>query len=73
MNLLPKDPPKGLLHSMAIRYDHGLAIPDYYNQELFKGTPSHEERYKVAIIRMGQLYEEVSGHGFYKWNDDIDC
>lgn len=62
MNNLPKDPPIGLLISMAIRYDHGLAIPEYYNSI----GMDESGRWKSTLIIMRQLYEEVSGNGFYK-------
>lgn len=66
--LLPKTPPPGLLMSMAIRYDHGLAIPGYYDSEMYKGVGgrSHAQRLEDTLRFMRQLYEEVSGHGFYR-------
>ena len=63
-NGLPKDPPPGLLMSMAIRYDHGLACPGYY--DLLLGAGEHEKRLDAALTIMSQLYEEVSGYGFYR-------
>ena len=61
---VPREPPDSLLMSMAIWYDHGLGMPDYYD-ELF-GPGKHEERLKSTLTTMRQLYEEVSGRGFYK-------
>lgn len=62
---LPKEPPPGLLMSMAIRYDHGLGCPGFYdNFPRFEGD-SHQKRLESALRTMRQLYEEVSGHGFY--------
>jgi len=65
---LPEEPPIGLLMSMAIRYDHALMSPDYYDQSIFgedveKGN--HEKILRATLATMRQLYEEVSGHGFY--------
>jgi hypothetical protein len=65
---LPKDPPLGLIMSMAIRYDHGLGVPGYYDGELMRaisGGLTHKQRLLAAMATMRQLYEEVSGHGFY--------
>ncbi len=60
---LPKEPPAGLLMSMAIRHDHGLGVPGYYDGLLGEGE--HEKRLAAALTAMGQIYEEVSGNGFY--------
>jgi hypothetical protein len=69
---LPKEPPPGLLMSMAIRYDHGLGCPGYYDglaavcvQSDMPPPPSHALRLQSTLHAMRQLYEEVSGHGFY--------
>lgn len=52
--------------SMAIRYDHALACPGYYDQEIFKSSGvTHQQRLESTLITMRQLYEEVSGYGFY--------
>ena len=66
------EPSPGLLTSMAIRYDHGLGIPDYYNQPL--NRPDYVDKYEdwhsrkldSTIRTMRQLHEEVVGTGFYK-------
>ena len=64
---LPKEPPPGLLMSMALRYDHGLGCPGYYDQELLCGKPgAHAKKLEATLRIMRQLYEEVAGHGFYK-------
>lgn len=60
---LPKHPSPGLLMSMAIRYDHALAIPGYYDQ--FGEPGDHQRRLESTLRVMEQLYEEVAGHGFY--------
>lgn len=66
---LPKQPPPGLLMSMAMRYDHGLGCKAYYD-EIALGPPAggqtHAQRLESTLVTMRQLYEEVSGHGFYR-------
>lgn len=67
MVLVPVEPVDALLLSMAIRYDHGLGIPDYYDQPLFSGDGiTHRQRLDAALSTMRQLHEEVVGTGFYK-------
>jgi len=63
-----KDPPPGLLMSMAIRFDHGLGCPGYYDQPFFSGgdQPTHAQRLKSTLGQMRQLWEEVVGQGFYR-------
>lgn len=64
---LPKNPPPGLLMSMAMRFDHGLGCPGYYDQPVFASSGvTHAQRLERTLATMYQLYEEVSGHGFYK-------
>ena len=64
---LPKTPPPGLLMSMAVRYDHGLGCPGYYDQPLLaRNGLTHADRLKLALQNMAKIYEEVSGYGFYK-------
>lgn len=67
---LPDEPPSGLLMSMAIRFDHGLGLPGYYDAAPFRspGQPSHAQRLDATLRTMRQLYEEVSGYGFYSNN-----
>ncbi len=60
---LPKDPTPGLLMSMAMRYDHALGCPGYYDM---LGEGEHEKRLQSVLTTMRQLYEEVSGYGFYR-------
>lgn len=64
---LPIEPPEDLIRSMMIRYDHALAFPGYYDQPIFAGGPTHKQREESAYRIMKQLYEEVSGNGFYQW------
>lgn len=68
---LPKTPPPGLLESMAIRSDHGLGVPGHYDQPMFsENGMTHEKRLKAELTNMSQLYEEVSGHGFYQYTEN---
>lgn len=60
---LPKEPPLGLLVSMAIRFDHGLGCGGYY--DFLLGDGEHDKRMNYTLGVMRQLYEEVNGHGFY--------
>lgn len=63
---LPEEPTPGLLMSMALRYDHALGCPGYYDQEIFAHSGvSHARRLECTLTTMRQLYEEVSGWGFY--------
>jgi hypothetical protein len=56
-----------LLISMAIRSDHALGCPGYYDQG-FMAKPgiTHKMMLEGAINSMRQIYEEVAGYGFYK-------
>jgi hypothetical protein len=58
---IPLEATPGLLMSMAIRDDHALGMPGYYDQP-FVAT----KRVESALRRMSQLHEEVVGKGFYK-------
>lgn len=53
--------------SMAIRFDHGLGVPGYYDPLLAAGAAvdSHAKRLESTLRTMRQLYEEISGYGFY--------
>lgn len=70
----PDQPSLGLLMSMAIRSDHGLAIPGHYDQPVFQsGTMAgvtHKRRLEVALGSMRQMWEEVTGNGFYSPEKD---
>jgi hypothetical protein len=71
---LPKEPPPGLLISMALRQDHGLGVPGYYDATPWGDAPvaeRHWRRFQGAVNAMRQLYEEASGHGF--WSPENDC
>lgn len=63
--LVPVEPTDALLRSMAIRYDHGLGVPGYYDQPpVARDGITHEMRLKSALTTMRQLHEEVVGTGF---------
>lgn len=52
--------------SMALRYDHALGCPGYYDQEFIKVEGiTHSQRLAGTLSIMRQLYDEVTGHGFY--------
>lgn len=64
--IVPKEPTRGLLVSMAIRWDHGLGIPGYYDKGLHQLSGlTHKQRLLSAINLMRQLYQEATGQGFY--------
>lgn len=59
---VPINPPDSLLLSMAIRYDHGLGVPGYYDM---LGAGEHQKRLNSTLTVMRQLHQEVVGKGFY--------
>lgn len=65
--IVPETPSDGLLISMAIRYDHGLGVSGYYDQQIFGASGcSHADRLESTVRTMRKLHEEVVGTGFYK-------
>jgi hypothetical protein len=65
------EPSLGLLMSMAIRYDHALGCPGYYDSSPFRTIgATHKQRLESALGTMRQLWEEVSGSGFYSIDKD---
>jgi hypothetical protein len=69
--IVPVKPTDALLLSMAVRYDHGLGIPGYYDQEVFSASGiTHAQRLQAALTTMRQLHEEVVGEGFYRPKGD---
>lgn len=64
---LPKDPPPGLLWSMALRLRHDFGIDADDTSPMACGfTPEERE----AMLRdMRRLYDEVAGSGFFQWED----
>lgn len=71
---MQKEPPPGLLMSMAIRYDHGLGIPGYYDQPFWQAANngSQKQRMESTIGIMRQLWEEVVGLGYYAPEKEAD-
>jgi hypothetical protein len=60
--------------SMAIRYDHTLGIPGYYDSlnTMFDNRsggerlrPTRAMRLASTLEQMRQMWEEVMGYGFY--------
>jgi hypothetical protein len=69
----PEQPSRGLLMSMAIRLDHGLGVPGYYDQDIFgSNAPTHQQRLDAAITTARQMWEEVVGRGFYRPEKDAE-
>lgn len=67
---LPKEPDPRLIESMCLRYDHSHAMraPRLQNGSFIVETVEEFERRRDANRRvMRQLYEEVSGNGFYQY------
>lgn len=73
--LVPVEPSAGLLMSMAIRSDHALGCPGYYDQKGL-GRPnngvSHARMLECALGDMRKLHEEVVGTGFYSPEKESD-
>lgn len=63
---LPKEPPPGLLVSMAMRYRHdfGLNAEDDDGPIAVGVTPKQRE---AILSMMRKYYDEVAGNGFYRW------
>lgn len=55
--LLPKEPPAGLLVSMALRLNHGFGL-------------CGEDSRNAQLTSMRQVYEEVTGQGFWSPEND---
>lgn len=66
--IVPVEATDDLLMSMAVRYDHGLGVPGYYDQPMIleASKVSHELRLESTMATMRQLHEEVVGKGFYR-------
>jgi hypothetical protein len=55
-----REPTEAILLNMAVRNDHGLGCPGYYDQPIFGGEGvGHARRLEAALTTMRQLYEEV--------------
>ena len=71
-------PPKGLLESMAMRYDHAFGLSygmtDEEIQAIKRDYPIMARQYytfrerESLLTTMRQLHEEVVGKGFYKYD-----
>ncbi len=67
--IIPKEPSRGLLMSMALRVDHAIGCPGYYDQPLVGGKlGDHDRRVEMALDDARKMYEEVVGNGFYNPN-----
>lgn len=64
--LVPITPSETCISSMAVRYDHGLGIPGYYDEGFQKDPCGHTRRLEATKTTMRQLYEEAIGEGFFK-------
>jgi hypothetical protein len=62
---LPKEPPLGLLESMATRMRHDFGLDADDTSPMSSGFTERER--EVLLNDMRKIYEEVSGHGFYQW------
>lgn len=51
--------------SMAIRHDHALGLPGYYDS-IAQCPGEHARQVEGTITWMRQLYEEATGQGFYR-------
>lgn len=60
--VLPEQPLPGLLESMATCYDHSFGLPGICETE-----EEHKERQKRILYQMKKYYDEVSGHGYFKY------
>lgn len=72
---IPTAPPRELLVSMAmrIRHDFGIDKPDYGDGLTTFGIAGMTQREReVLLAEMEQLYEEVVGKGFYRWDGGAD-
>ncbi|WP_188036197.1 hypothetical protein [Pseudomonas sp. EZ-C24] len=73
--LVPVEPSDGLLMSMAIRSDHALGCPGYYDKKVLgraNSGVSHARMLECALGEMRKLHEEVVGTGFYSPEKDAD-
>jgi hypothetical protein len=67
------EPPPGLLMSIAMRLDHGLGAPGYYDQPIFSHNKvSHKEHLDSTLLTARQVYDEVMGYGFYSPEREAD-
>lgn len=62
IQMLPSNPPIGLLESMATCKDHGFGLPGIGEDE-----KQHKERQESILYLMKKLYDEVAGQGYYNY------
>lgn len=70
---LPKEPDARLIESMCMRYDHGHGLRGMVVRDgkfELETTEEHQRRQEANRRIMRQLYEEVSGYGFYNYPTD---
>ena len=67
------EPSLGLLMSMAIRYDHALGMPGYYDTDAIHKHlgVTHRQRLESTIGTMRQLWQETAGQGFWSPEQDL--
>ena len=66
-----KKPSIGVLMSMAMRQNHALGCPGYFDlMPMMSGGVSHARHLEVALSDAGKLYEEVVGTGFHSPEKD---
>lgn len=70
---VPREPTRGLLMSIALRLDHGLGCPGYYDQTLLGGKPGdHQRRLDMALADARRAYDEIVGAGFWSQERNAD-
>lgn len=70
---VPREASPGLLVSMAIRSDHALAVPGYYDGDMFPASNvTHADRLMAAVRTARQMHEEVVGIGYYRPEKEVD-
>lgn len=69
--VIPRNPTRGKLASMALRYDHGIFMPKIVLQghEFYGATPG---QISATLTTMMQLHEEVAEQGFYRPDKEKD-
>ncbi len=73
---IPTEPPRALLISMAMRLHHDWGMDAWVQAGTGQRHPlcggfTDAER-EVVLVEMAQLYEEVVGRGFYRWEAAAD-
>lgn len=70
---LPKEPDPRLIESMCLRFDHSHGIRSMrVKNGQFELETEEEFKNRQDYLRrsMRQVYEEVSGYGFYNYPED---